>query len=216
MLGRLFRGELTVTQTYWGGFVGFNIAIRILLYAIGGWQLRQMLDGNEDLAINVTLAIVGVGVLWSIAILRAHYIAMYNDRVPGFWSLAGCVLIVVGICTYFWSAMQIMNPSLTVGAAAIRQEFVTLNASLPQDIGPGVTIESAVFTGDALIYDYKVIGQSGGVTGNVLMPQSEVDGLCADMEGYFKGPVEEIAFRYTFTNEMVERVITRAECGFAR
>lgn len=216
MLGRLFRGELTVTQTYWGGFVGFNIAIRVLLYATGGWQLRQILAGNEDLAVNVTLAIMTVSVFCSIAILRAQYIAMYNDRRPGFWSWVGCVLIVVGICTYFWSAMQIMNPSLTVGARAISQEFTILNASLPQDIGPGVTIESAVFTGDALIYDYKVTNPSGGITGNILLPQSEVDGLCADMEGYFRGPVEEITFRYTFTNEMVERVITRAECGFAR
>jgi hypothetical protein len=214
MFGQLFRGELSVTATYWGGLVGFGVLMRVATFAISDWQMKQYLAGETFAPTAAVVSLLVVGAVWCAFLARAQYIAMHRNREPSGWAWFGFVLICINVLFYAYVAMQIINPSVRVGRLAIENEMRALNQTLPYEFEPGFTLSRASFEGGTMTYRYDVTNTSGGLSGNILMPDSEVEQICVDLEGYFKGPLEDVIYAYHFTNEVVERVVTKAECGY--
>lgn len=212
MFKRLFSGQLTVTQTYWAGFVGFNLAMRIVFIALSASTLQLYVEGRDFLVDGLFNVVLVCCVLYCIFLVRAQYRAMNNDRSPSGWSWLGLVLIVLGVVLYSYSLIALNVNGLPQGGKAIRSEVVGLNLAMPTEVSPGLIAQRVSF--ERGIYKIKYSYAANDLEpGRINMfGGEEADETCRDFSGYFRGPVKLLEFEYVGPEHTTIVFMTRDEC----
>lgn len=209
---RLFAGEFSVAATYWLGFVGFNIFMRLVFVVVTAVSMSLYANEQEfvgDRLFDVTMLFC---VIYCLFLARAQYRAMHNDRQPSAWSWIGLVLILIGTASYAYNFALLQFPSMAVPDRFVREELKTLNLTLPKELEPGLVLEKVSLKNDVMTYhfDYEFDDLPHGRFN--MMEDVLGEETCQDMLGYFKGPLKSIEFDYRSGGTIHIEYVSREEC----
>ncbi|UWQ12032.1 hypothetical protein K3X41_04960 [Aliiroseovarius crassostreae] len=212
MLRKLFAGELTVTQTYWGGFVGFNFLMRGVFIAITAGTFELYVNEQDWLADGIMNFAIVVGIVYCLLLARGQYRAMNNDRVPSFWSWAGLVIILLGSVGYGYNLFTFNSNGLPIGRKAIRNEVLALNLSMPSEVSQGIIAERVAFENGLyqIVYSYAFDDLEPGRVN--MFDGPDADEMCREFSGYFRGPVKVLEFIYNGPAHTTTVFMTKEEC----
>lgn len=212
MFGQLFRGEYTVAQTYWFGFVAVNFALRLFTVALAALQIPLIVRGLDWLIPWIYGSVSVAAAVYFALLARGLYRSMYRHRRPSFWSWIGLVMIVLGFLGALYSLAALVADNLPMTKRALTQEVIGTNMSLPVEISPGIMAERVTFEDGVFRTEYSYAHDDLEEGRLNLFETGMAAETCAEMEGYFRGPVEVVEFAYIGASATSTVYITRDDC----
>ncbi|MDF1668715.1 MAG: hypothetical protein P1U83_03795 [Roseovarius sp.] len=212
MLRNLFNGRYSVTSTFWGGYFGFNITMRVVFLFVNAAAFDTYTEENEEVIDFLLAVLVGACSIYCALLAHGMYRAMYKDRDPSIVSWIGLILILVGVLGYSYNLLQIYRADLPVSKSQIDAEIRSIQLALPEEIEPGTDLVNVSFTNGVYRFRYQVDGDDLYDGEYELILESGGTEICSNFEGYFAGPVERLEMVFQGTSIRSVGVLDKATC----
>lgn len=213
---RAFRGELSLTWTFWGW--GLLYGILIALFQGSMWYLSMVLAAQEWLSTGL----LGLGYLvvwcWTVFLSIAIINAARNNRKRGLWGwiatgVAGFSLITLPVQMY-----QAAYPKLE-NWQQVQNTVAALNLAAPIKFSDTLLMTEVALDKPAKLITFQLDIALETINRNTFDPvalkNTELE-ACPDLKIYFESPVETLRFVYNAKDGTAgEVIITDSDCGYA-
>ena len=215
-LKQLFKGQLSLTMTYWAGVWLALVASRIVFMGINRGYLTAQTDEVLRRVEIVNLVFASLLSLYLFAMVRALWLSGHNERSMGGWGWIGLIQTTVTALIVSFSTVTLFFPSLTTPYFLIQADIRELDKTLPQRIDDITTLSRVKLENGVIIYqmdiaeDYGEPGAQEVTTASMELVENQE--LCTDLQGYFTGGVSALVYEYKFRDALLKEILYAQDC----
>ena len=212
---QLFKGQLSLTMTYWAGVWLALVASRIVFMGINRGYLTAQTDEVLRRVEIVNLVFASLLSLYLFAMVRALWLSGHNERSMGGWGWIGLIQTTVTALIVSFSTVTLFFPSISTPYFLIKADIRELNKSLPQNIDGITMLKRAKLEEGVVIYQFDVsdeFGESGDHVFTLDMEDVLIQKTCNDLHGYFKGGVTALVYEYRYKDAEVKEILYAQDC----
>lgn len=214
---RFYQGQFGLLQTFLIGIVAARVAFfgatRLLTYAIPKFSS----EGSLTLLSGFSVFILVLEVVHFSLTTLALWKAGTNNRTLGFWGWVALSVAALHVVDSLAATITDLFPSIPVPLVVTKMNNAQLNASLPKNLGDGLTLSRVDTKGGDIVYRFEVDWPKErfdptDFETTLSLQFAEGQRYCRDMEGAIRGGVDLITFEYRNNGRIKRSILTRSAC----
>ncbi|WP_299428450.1 hypothetical protein [uncultured Shimia sp.] len=207
----LMGGHLSVSDTFWFGFVGVSLILNLLTLVLAGPLTTLSLTVGAWAAKSFSVVWLLGCIAYTLMIFRALWRSMWRHGFVNTLSIAGLLLVValLGRCGY--GLVSVFGTGLPMSRAAVLHEIDAMRLTLPRNIEADATLVAVDLIGTT--YEMTVQLQGAGLVGRYvdLMDTEIGPQICATHEALLRSTAVERMETLYIANDGEFRTVLQAD-----
>ncbi|MFY0661405.1 MAG: hypothetical protein JXR15_13000 [Shimia sp.] len=208
---KLMGGHLSVSDTFWFGFVGVSLILNLLTLVLAGPLTNLSLSVGAWAAKTFSVAWLLGCIAYTLMICRALWRSMWRHGFINSLSIAGLLLVVGLLGRYGYGLASVLDTSLPMTRAAVLHGIVAMRLTLPRTVETGATLVAVDLIGTT--YEMTVQLQGPGLVGRYvdLMDTEIGPQICATHEALLRSMAVERMETLYIANDGEFRTVLKAD-----